>query len=527
MLRFAEGGIFSISLAPAPASTTRSRARLHARRLGAVRHRLRAAADLSGQAAAGRLPARPRGRTASPRSRRPEDMDVQAAYRLPLQRRRARPRERLRARDQPDARPARRLAGRPAVHAIVGADDVAGQDARRRAASSREGTRSSSGSRARCPTSLPGRRCRSSAPSRRAPRRPGRRRRLPLRRAVLRGRLSAGGAGRHQAEPLLRRRAAPPCRRLRRRPSGSVPAGPSISSSAARPTGATPPPASTSIPAGTGKYGVNKSQFFIRPGLTLRVLPLNSSRPLFKDNPSLRRAVNLALNRRALAFTAAHGAGADRSVPALALPGFRDARIYALTSSDVRRAKSLARATRATARRSSTCRTSRRRSRSRSWRNASSPRSASSRAAAASLPCHERELPRPAGRPGERMGHRDHALDAGLHRPVRVRQPAARRPLHRRDESRPLRLAASTTGSCARPARLEGAARSSGTAPSTSTCAQRGAARRDRVPQRADARLEARRLHRAAACARPDRRLPEVAGPTAPARSPRRVPRRR
>ncbi len=94
------------------------------------------------------------------------------------------------------------------------------------------------------------------------------------------------------------------------------------------------------------KYGLNKSQFFVRPGFTLRALVLNSSRPLFKDNPNLRRAVNLALNRRALSRTTAGAQGSgtptDQYLPSL-VPGFRDARINALTSSDVRRAKDLAR----------------------------------------------------------------------------------------------------------------------------------------------------------------------------------------
>ena len=94
-----------------------------------------------------------------------------------------------------------------------------------------------------------------------------------------------------------------------------------------------------------GKYGVNKSQFFLRPGLTMRALLLNSSRPLFKDNPSLRRAVNLAVNRRELSRTTASAAGigtpTDQLLPSH-VPGFRDARITTRTSSDVRRAKSLA-----------------------------------------------------------------------------------------------------------------------------------------------------------------------------------------
>ena len=45
------------------------------------------------------------------------------------------------------------------------------------------------------------------------------------------------------------------------------------------------------------KYGLDHSRFFVRPGLTMAMFVLNSSRPLFKDNPQLRRAVNLVLER--------------------------------------------------------------------------------------------------------------------------------------------------------------------------------------------------------------------------------------
>jgi ABC-type transport system substrate-binding protein len=48
------------------------------------------------------------------------------------------------------------------------------------------------------------------------------------------------------------------------------------------------------------KYGINQSEFFVKPGLTLRMLAFNSSRPLFRDNPKLRRAINFALDRKAL-----------------------------------------------------------------------------------------------------------------------------------------------------------------------------------------------------------------------------------
>jgi peptide/nickel transport system substrate-binding protein len=45
------------------------------------------------------------------------------------------------------------------------------------------------------------------------------------------------------------------------------------------------------------KYQLNRSRFFVDPGLTVAMLALNSSRSLLKDNPDLRRAINLVLNR--------------------------------------------------------------------------------------------------------------------------------------------------------------------------------------------------------------------------------------
>lgn len=91
------------------------------------------------------------------------------------------------------------------------------------------------------------------------------------------------------------------------------------------------------------KYGLNRSQLFLRPGLTLRMLAFNSSRPLFRDNTSLRRAVNFALNRKAL--VAVGGALAsrpsDQYLPSI-LPGFKDADVYPLERPDLQRAKALA-----------------------------------------------------------------------------------------------------------------------------------------------------------------------------------------
>jgi ABC-type oligopeptide transport system substrate-binding subunit len=90
------------------------------------------------------------------------------------------------------------------------------------------------------------------------------------------------------------------------------------------------------------KYGINRSRFFVRRGLTLRILALNSSRPLFRNNPNLRKAVNFALNRRELA--ASGGAMASRPTDQylpFSLPGFKNADIYPL-GGDLQRARALA-----------------------------------------------------------------------------------------------------------------------------------------------------------------------------------------
>lgn len=93
------------------------------------------------------------------------------------------------------------------------------------------------------------------------------------------------------------------------------------------------------------KYGVNRSRFFSQPGLTLRMLAFNSSRPLFRNNPALRKAVNLALDRKALqAIGGGPLAGrlTDQYIPPL-VPGFRDGNVYPLERADPERARELAR----------------------------------------------------------------------------------------------------------------------------------------------------------------------------------------
>ena len=93
------------------------------------------------------------------------------------------------------------------------------------------------------------------------------------------------------------------------------------------------------------KYGVNQDEFFIKPGLTLRALAFNASRPLFQNNPRLRQAINFALDRQSLL---ASGGGpvagrlTDQYLPH-GIPGFRDVDVYPLAGADLARAKALAR----------------------------------------------------------------------------------------------------------------------------------------------------------------------------------------
>ena len=93
------------------------------------------------------------------------------------------------------------------------------------------------------------------------------------------------------------------------------------------------------------KYGVNRSRFWVKPGLTLRMLAFNASRDLFHNNPRLRQAVNFALDRKALLVTgggSAAGRPTDQYLPH-GIPGFRDANVYPLAGADLARAKALAR----------------------------------------------------------------------------------------------------------------------------------------------------------------------------------------
>ena len=71
------------------------------------------------------------------------------------------------------------------------------------------------------------------------------------------------------------------------------------------------------------KFGLNYSRFFITPGLTISMYVFNSSGPLFRNNPQLRRAVNLALDRGRLVRLGA-GDATDQYLPPNVL-GFKAA----------------------------------------------------------------------------------------------------------------------------------------------------------------------------------------------------------
>jgi ABC-type oligopeptide transport system substrate-binding subunit len=91
------------------------------------------------------------------------------------------------------------------------------------------------------------------------------------------------------------------------------------------------------------EFGVNKSQFYVRPLLTFQYLALNNDRPIFKNNLALRKAVNYAIDRPALLrqLGAYAGKRSDQILPP-GIPGFKDAALYPLKGADYNTANKLA-----------------------------------------------------------------------------------------------------------------------------------------------------------------------------------------
>ena len=93
------------------------------------------------------------------------------------------------------------------------------------------------------------------------------------------------------------------------------------------------------------RFGVNKRQFFVKPGTFLRMFVLNTSRPLLRNNVRLRQAINFAIDRPALlreSFGTYSGTLTDQFLPPI-MPGFTNAHVYPLYKPDRARARALAR----------------------------------------------------------------------------------------------------------------------------------------------------------------------------------------
>jgi peptide/nickel transport system substrate-binding protein len=91
------------------------------------------------------------------------------------------------------------------------------------------------------------------------------------------------------------------------------------------------------------RFGVNRSQFWIKTRLGVAYLALNHDRPLFRNNPKLAQAVNFAIDRKAMLEQAGFGAGVatDHILPP-GVPGSRACGCYPLAGPDLKKARSLA-----------------------------------------------------------------------------------------------------------------------------------------------------------------------------------------
>ena len=93
------------------------------------------------------------------------------------------------------------------------------------------------------------------------------------------------------------------------------------------------------------KYGVNKGRLFVKPQLGTSYLAFNHDRPLFKNNPGLKKAVNWAIDRQALLQQGGFLAGKrnDQVLPP-GLPGVTDVKIYpnSQSAATIAQAKKLA-----------------------------------------------------------------------------------------------------------------------------------------------------------------------------------------
>jgi peptide/nickel transport system substrate-binding protein len=91
------------------------------------------------------------------------------------------------------------------------------------------------------------------------------------------------------------------------------------------------------------KYGINKSQFYVKPQIGNWYLAMNTSRGIFQNNVKLRQAVSNAIDRRFMVAQHGYLAGnrTDQFLPN-AMPGFKNFDIYSLKGPNYAKAKTLA-----------------------------------------------------------------------------------------------------------------------------------------------------------------------------------------
>lgn len=91
------------------------------------------------------------------------------------------------------------------------------------------------------------------------------------------------------------------------------------------------------------KYGINKSQFFVKPQIGNWYLAMNTSRGIFQNNTKLRQAVANAIDRRFMVAQHGYLAGnrTDQFIP-IGMPGFKNFDIYSLKGPNYAKARTLA-----------------------------------------------------------------------------------------------------------------------------------------------------------------------------------------
>ena len=91
------------------------------------------------------------------------------------------------------------------------------------------------------------------------------------------------------------------------------------------------------------KFGVNKTRYWVKPQTCVLYLALNTSRPLFKDNVPLRKAVNYVLRRSQIAAQSGQGGATPYThiLPPL-LQGASREEIYPTNEPNLAKAKQLA-----------------------------------------------------------------------------------------------------------------------------------------------------------------------------------------